>query len=118
MTNDVTRSGSTAVQAMRAGANDARAKAQQLVPVVQQTVGKALYGTCYTVSFAVVFPTMLVASFIPTNNVVARGMIDGARAARRSVNESAARRSARRQERRAARASGIAEDGAEALAPA
>ncbi len=53
--------------------------------VASNVVAKTIYTTCYCVSYGIIFPTMLVASFIPTNNVICHGLTDGAQAAADSV---------------------------------
>ena len=42
---------------------------------------RAIYNLGYAVSYGVVFPTMLVARTIPTNNALVHGLCDGAGAA-------------------------------------
>src|SRR5271157_6222350 len=70
-----------AVQAARDGASDAKAKVDQALPAVNRFVSRFVYTTCYTFSYGVVFPTILIAKSIPTNNAVVNGFVDGARAA-------------------------------------
>ena len=46
-----------------------------------------VYSTCYTLSYGVVFPAMLLARAIPRNNEAVRGLIDGAHAAILKVDQ-------------------------------
>ncbi len=71
--------------AVRSGAADARTKVAQIVPKAGNIVSGTIYGACYAISYGVVFPTMLVVSFLPTNNSFCHGLVDGARAAGDSV---------------------------------
>ncbi|MFO0867728.1 MAG: hypothetical protein U0935_02160 [Pirellulales bacterium] len=91
----------TAAVALRRGADDARLKAQQLAPAVGESLSKAVYATCYYLSYGVVFPTVFVASLVPLDNAVGYGMIDGANAAKEAVANMRARRQARREAARA-----------------
>ena len=72
-------------KAVRSGAADARTKVAQIVPKAGNIVSGTIYGACYAISYGVVFPTMLVVSFLPTNNSFCHGLVDGARAAGDSV---------------------------------
>ena len=76
-----------AVNAAKEGVEKARATAIDAVPAASQFLSRAVYKTCYSVSFGVVFPTMLIASFIPKNNAAVHGLVDGAHAAIDLVNE-------------------------------
>ena len=71
----------TAAEAVRDGAGDAFAKVQQAVPATTQAVSRFVYSSFYYVSYGVVFPTMLVANFVPGLGPVAAGLEDGAKAA-------------------------------------
>ena len=46
-----------------------------------------IYTTCYAISYGVVFPTVLIAKSIPTDNAVVNGFVDGARAASDMVEQ-------------------------------
>jgi hypothetical protein len=78
---------STAAEGVLAGASDARDKARQILPLAEEVLGRSVYRVCYVVSFGIVFPTVLLASFVPTDNALGHGLIEGARAARRAVDK-------------------------------
>jgi hypothetical protein len=114
---DAATSPGSVPHALQTGAADARKKANEVVASSKETMGRALYGACYYVSYAVCFPTFLIASLVPKDSAFARGMADGASSAQQSVVELHARRAARRMARAAARAeSEIIEEGVESLA--
>jgi hypothetical protein len=71
----------TAVQAAKDGAADARATVDKVLPAASRFLSRFAYTTSYAISYGVVFPTVLLARSIPTNNAVVHGMVDGARAA-------------------------------------
>jgi hypothetical protein len=77
----------TAVQTMKDGAEHARTAATDAIPAASQFLSQAVYKVSYTVSFGVVFPTMLVARWLPKDNAVVHGLIDGAHAAMDMVDE-------------------------------
>jgi hypothetical protein len=68
-------------RATREGAADARAAADRTLAATSRFLSRFVYTTCYTVSYGVVFPTMLLARSIPRDNAAVRGLTDGARAA-------------------------------------
>ena len=70
-----------AVKAAKEGAEDARTTAADALPAAGQMVSRLVYNTCYALSYGVVFPTVLAARSIPTNNALVHGFIDGAHAA-------------------------------------
>ena len=76
-----------AVQVAQEGAAKARATATTAIPAVGEFLSRAVYKTCYGVSFGVVFPSVLLARSIPKNNAAVHGLIDGARAAIDLVHE-------------------------------
>ncbi len=45
-------------------------------------LGRAVYGAVYALSFGCVFGTMLIGRLVPGREIIARGIIDGAQAAR------------------------------------
>src|SRR5271157_5007527 len=71
-----------AVQAARQGAADARAW-----PASGVILARAVYNTTYTVSYGLVFPAAFVAQAIPRENAAVRGLIEGADAASRRVDQ-------------------------------
>jgi hypothetical protein len=77
----------TAVQAAKDGAQDAKASVENALPAVSRFLSRFVYATCYTVSYGAVFPTVLIAKSIPTDNAVVNGLVDGARAASDMVDQ-------------------------------
>jgi hypothetical protein len=73
--------------AARDGASDARAAAIRTWDATGEFASKCVYSACFTVSYGVVFPVMLLARVIPRSNEAVRAMIDGAQAAIRKVDE-------------------------------
>jgi hypothetical protein len=76
-----------AVQVAKEGAVKARATATDAIPAAGEFLSRAVYKTCYAVSFGAVFPTVLIARSIPKNNAAVHGLIDGAQAAIDLVHE-------------------------------
>ncbi len=110
-TNDPLKSVATAIataaEAVRDGAGDAFARARQAVPVTTEAVSRFVYSGCYYASYGVVFPTMLVANFLPGGGPIATGLLDGANAATSVIGgmkEKAAARKAAKSEEPAASA--------------
>ncbi len=77
----------SAVQAARDGAADAKAAVDRVVPAVSQFVSRFVYTTTYSLSYGIVFPAMLLARAIPTDNALVHGLVDGAQAARDMVED-------------------------------
>jgi hypothetical protein len=76
-----------AVNAAKEGVEKARATATDALPAASQFASRAVYKTCYSISFGVVFPAMLIARSIPKNNAAVHGLVDGAQAAIDFVND-------------------------------
>lgn len=74
-------------RAARDGAADAREAATRTWAAASRFTSRFVYTTCYTVSYGVVFPTMLLAQAVPRNNAAVRGLIDGASAAQRKLDQ-------------------------------
>jgi hypothetical protein len=74
-------------RAARDGAADAREAATRVWSATSLFASRFVYTACYTVSYGVVFPTMLVAHSIPKNNAAVQGLIDGAQAAIQRVDQ-------------------------------
>jgi hypothetical protein len=70
-----------AAKAAKDGASDAKATAAKVLPVAGRFLSRFVYTTSYTFSYGVVFPAVLIAKSIPTNNAVVHGFVDGAQAA-------------------------------------
>jgi hypothetical protein len=68
-------------RAARDGAADASEAAARTLSAAGRMVQRIVYRTCYTISFGVVFPSVLVARMVPRDNAAVRGLIDGAQAA-------------------------------------
>lgn len=80
---------------------------------------KLIYTSCYTFSFGVCFPTFLLCRYIPKNNSLVQGMIEGGAAAQRDVDAWLAK--VQESKQRAAEAkedADVADVGAAALSPA
>jgi hypothetical protein len=71
----------------RDGAADAREMAQRAWSGTSLFFSRFVYTTSYTFSYGVVFPATLLARSIPRDNAAVRGLIDGARAATRKVDQ-------------------------------
>jgi len=89
----------TAAQAAREGAGDAIAQAKKAGPAARELVSKFVYSSFYYLSYGVVFPTLLVANYVPGGGPIADGLLDGATAASEVIGDikeqSAARKAAR-----------------------
>jgi hypothetical protein len=76
-----------AKQAAQRGAADACEAANRTWAATGRFVSRCVYTTCYTLSYGVVFPSVLLARSIPVNNAAVRGLVDGANHARVKVAE-------------------------------
>jgi hypothetical protein len=74
-------------KAARDGAADAREAATRTWDATSRFASRFVYTTCYSLSYGVVFPAMLLACAIPRNNEAVRGLIDGAQAAIHKVDQ-------------------------------
>jgi hypothetical protein len=74
-------------RAVQDGSSDAREAAARTWAATGLFLSRFVYTTCYTVSYGVVFPAMLLAHSIPRDNAAVRGLIDGAQAAILKVDE-------------------------------
>ncbi len=74
-------------QAARDGAADARLAAERMWEASGRFTARLVYTTCYTASYGVVFPAVLLARAIPRNNEAVRGLIDGAHDAIRKADQ-------------------------------
>jgi hypothetical protein len=98
--------------AFREGAEDARAAAEGFVPAVGKLIHDGVYSTFYTLTYGVVFTSLVVGSLIPSDNAMGEGVRDGIKDARQAFEG----RQQREDVREAAEAEpGLAEEG---LAPA
>jgi hypothetical protein len=69
----------TAVQRLSQGASEA-------LPAVGGFVSRVIYTASYALSYGVVFPVMVVVRAIPKENALVHGLVDGALAARDTVD--------------------------------
>jgi hypothetical protein len=74
-----------AVQAAKDGVAEVGTTASDTMPALGRFLSRCAYKTCYSVSYGVVFPTLLVARSIPKDNAAVHGLIDGAHAAMDAV---------------------------------
>lgn len=77
----------TAVQAAKDGAADARSAVDKALPAASRFVSRFIYTTSYTFSYGIVFPAVLIARSIPSDNALVHGLVDGARAATDTVDQ-------------------------------
>jgi len=105
---------------VRDGASDAAAKVQTTQPAASRFVSRFVYSSCYFVSYGVVFPTMLVANYVPGGTPIASGLLDGANAANDLIGEMRSKAAARKAAQTDARNENttIVQEGVEALATA
>ncbi len=68
------------------GAADAKAAAERAWTATEMFVCRFTYTTCYTISYGVVFPAMLLSRAVPKDNAAVRGLMDGAAAAIQKVD--------------------------------
>lgn len=76
----------SALGAARQGAADAREAANRFAASAGLFAARFVYTTCYTISYGVVFPTVMIARSVPRGNAAVRGLVEGASAARRRVD--------------------------------
>lgn len=74
-------------EAAQRGATDAKEAAVRTLDTAARFLNRFVYTTCYSVSYGLVFPAVLVARAIPRDNAAVRGLIEGADAARKKVDE-------------------------------
>ncbi len=76
-----------AVKAAKEGTEEARATIAEALPTASHFLSRAVYKTCYSISYGVVFSSVFVARSIPKNNAMVHGFVDGAHAAVDMVSE-------------------------------
>ena len=74
-----------ATEIMEAGIGHEERDGLGLFPATGRTISRMIYGTCYYFSFGIAFPTLLVVGWLPKNNPVYHGLVDGGRAANDAV---------------------------------
>ena len=67
-----------AMEAVRQGTSDARARFTGAIPAIGQFVSRVVYTSCYGLSYGMVFPVMAVIHMVPKNNAMVHGLVDGA----------------------------------------
>jgi hypothetical protein len=77
----------TAVQAAKDGAADAKTAVEKALPAASRFLSRLVYTTSYTLSYGVVFPAVLIAKSIPSDNALVHGLVDGAKAASDTVDQ-------------------------------
>ncbi len=60
---------------------------EKALPAASRFLSRFIYTTSYTFSYGVVFPAVLIAKSIPSDNAVVHGLVDGARAASDTVDQ-------------------------------
>jgi hypothetical protein len=70
-----------AVKAAKDGVVDAKVAAGKAVPAAGRFLSRFVYTTSYTLSYGVVFPAVMIARSMPSDNAIMHGFVDGARAA-------------------------------------
>ena len=78
-----------AVEALKHGAADAAEAANKVSACIGNLVSNTVYGAFYGVSYGVVFGALLVAKIIPVGSPAEKGILDGARAAKATMEKSA-----------------------------
>ena len=76
-----------AVEAARQGATDAKLAAERFADSAGLFMARFVYTTCYTISYGLVFPTVMIARSVPRSNAAVRGLLDGAAAAAQRADE-------------------------------
>jgi hypothetical protein len=74
-----------AVKAAKDDASEAKTTAGKMLPAAGRFLSRFVYTSSYTLSYGVVFPAILIAKSMPTNNAVVHGFADGAKAANEMV---------------------------------
>ena len=78
----VSDAASSVTAAVTTAAEEAVAGASNAVDAVMDGwLGKVLYGICFSASFVVVLPVVLVAALIPDDSILVQGLLDGSTAA-------------------------------------
>jgi hypothetical protein len=76
-----------AFKGAKGGTADAQAAAGKAVPAAGRLLTQAVYTTAYTFSYGLVFPAVMIAHSIPTNNALVQGLKNGAHAASDTVDQ-------------------------------
>lgn len=84
--NETVTQGQSLTEAVKEGASDAAAAATNVMPAIGEAIAKTVYGACYYVSFGVTFAALSVAKLIPSGSAAAKGLHDGAEAAKEAAS--------------------------------
>ena len=60
---------------------------EKALPAASRFLSRFIYTTSYTLSYGVVFPAVLIAKSIPSDNALVHGLVDGAKAASDTVDQ-------------------------------
>ena len=120
--SDVADKMEAAAAALEGGGGDAADSSRPLGKYVQFG-SKMVYTACYTLSYGVCFPVFLACRYVPKNNELVNGLVDGGVSASHAADEMMARaeewRLARREAAEAAEAEEqVVTSGVDALASA
>jgi len=66
---------------------DAVANAPETISKLFELARRVIYGTSYSVTYAIVFPTALVLAVVPKRNVLVQGILDASRDAQAKAEE-------------------------------
>ncbi len=75
--------------AVKEGVADATKTVNTVLPAIGKVVSKTVYNGCYYISFGVTFSALTVGKLLPIDNVVGRGLHDGAEAAKDTITRRA-----------------------------
>ena len=64
-----------------------RSAVDKALPAASRFLSRFVYTTSYTFSYGVVFPAVLLAKSIPSDNAFVHGLVDGAKAASDTVDQ-------------------------------
>jgi hypothetical protein len=59
----------------------------EFLPMLRETLSKAVYTTCYSISYGVVFGGLVIGSLLPKGSLIHKGVCDGAESAARAFRE-------------------------------
>lgn len=79
--------GGSVFDSVERGASEIQLSAAGALPATSRFIGRVVYNTSYAVAFGVTFPVMMIVRVVPRDNALVHGLVDGALAARDSVQE-------------------------------
>lgn len=74
-------------EGIKEGMGQPREAMEEFLPMLRETLSKAVYTTCYGISYGVVFGGLVIASLLPKESMIRKGICDGAESATRSFCE-------------------------------